>query len=175
MTATSLFNIILKVLGIFFLRDFIAAIPQILSLISMMINYSDGGPISPWIAGLLYVAAYGYIAYVLIFKTAWVMDILKLSESMEEGKLDLNIHRSIVLNISVIVIGSLLLINTIPNLLRQLFLLFQYAKDDYESYIPQPDKTLIVVYISQIIIGLLLLGSHNKIVSFIELKRQSKQ
>ena len=92
MTATSLFNIILKVLGIFFLRDFIGAIPQTLSIISMVINYSGGGPISPLIAGILYVVAYGYMAFVLIFRTGWVIEILKLSEGMEEGNLNLNIH-----------------------------------------------------------------------------------
>ena len=173
MTATSLFNIILKILGIFFLRDFIAAMPQILAIISMMINYSDGGPVSPLVAGLLYIAAYGYIAFVLIFKTSRVIEILKLSEGMEEGTLNLNIHRSIVLNISIIVIGSLLVINAIPNLLRQLFLIIQNQKENYDSYMPEPDKTLMVIYIAQIVIGLLLLGSHRKMVSYIELKRRA--
>lgn len=173
MTPGSLFNIILKVLGLFFIRDFLTIIPQFLSVISLFLNFSDGA-ISPFVASILSVAVYGYIAYVLIFKTGWVIEKLKLDEGFTEEFFPLNIHRSTVLNIAVITIGGLMVISAIPVLLRQLFLYYQYLRGQnaFLNTYPQPDSTIIIIYVAELIIGLLMLGSGRQLVNYIELKRK---
>ena len=98
MTVRALFLIILKVIGLFFLKDFFVAIPQFLSLISMSVNFGSNG-VSPLIAAILSIMAYGYIGYLLLFKTASIIDKLNLDKGFEVDAIRLNIHRSTVLAI----------------------------------------------------------------------------
>jgi hypothetical protein len=175
MTARNLFNIILKVLGLFFIRDFLAVVPQFLSLISMFVNYSGGGAISPFIASLLSIAAYGFIAYALIFKTEWVIEKLRLEDGFDQESFSLNMHRSTILSIAVIVIGALMVVNALPVSLRQLFLYFQYKRQQsgFINFYPEPDNTILLIHLAEILIGLLLLGNQRKIVAYIEFKRKN--
>ena len=175
MTLKSLLQIILKVLGLFFIRDFLAMVPQLLSAISLLLDVSEGIVYSPVLAILLSISAYGYMAYVLIFKTDWVIGKLKLTEGFEEENFVFNIHRSTVLHLAVIIVGALLALHAIPSLLRQLFLIFQHArsKEGYLNLYPSPDKTLLIIYIAGLILGLLLLGSRSRVVSYLDLRRRT--
>lgn len=172
MSPQNLFNVILKVLGLFFLRDFLISVPGILSLISVLLTYSGGNGISPVIGGLLVLAIIGSTAYTLLFRTNWVIEKLHLTEGLEEESFSFHIHRSTVLAITVVVVGALMVLNTLPNFLRLVFLLFQAQKTTTGSAYPKPDTTLVIVNLAQIIIGLLLLGNVQKAVAFIELKRR---
>lgn len=175
MTARSLFNIILKVLGLFFVRDFLAVVPQFLSLISMFVNFSGGSAISPFVASFLSIAAYGLIAYALIFKTEWVIEKLRLEDGFDQEVFSLNMHRSTILSIAVIIIGGLMVLNALPALIRQLFLYFQYKRQQsgFINTYPEPDNTMLFLGLAEILIGLLLLGHQRKIVAYIEFKRKN--
>lgn len=173
MSPKSLFNVILKVLGLFFLRDFLISLPSFLSLVSMMLNFSEREPLSALVGGFIVIGLYGYIAYALLFRTNWIIGKLRLAAGFEVDELSFNMHRSSVLSIAIIIIGAMMIINTVPNFLRQMFLVFQAQKNSVLNYYPKPDTTLIVVYVAEIIIGLLVLGNVRKIVSYIELKRRS--
>lgn len=177
MTTRSLLIIILKVLGLFFAKDFLPLIPQFLSMVSLFINYFGDGTISPFIASLLSVFIYGYIAYLLLVRTAWVIDKLRLEEGIKNESWSFNLHRSVVLQISIIIIGALIVINAVPDLLRQLFLYFQYLRNEGRllDFNPKPDHTLAIVYIAQIIIGLLVLGYQRRLAIYIEYKRRKQQ
>jgi hypothetical protein len=69
MTPRSLFNIILKILSIFFIKDFIALIPQLISMILYFIQ-PDTVSFGIWSAALtlLTLITYGVIAHYLILK-----------------------------------------------------------------------------------------------------------
>ena len=176
MTPRNLFNIILKVLGIFFLRDFLVSLPQLLSLISIWINYSGDGMISPVIATIISVLAYAYIAYMLILRTEVVIDKLNLLNGFKDEILPLNLHRSVVLNISIIVVGLLLVIQSIPGIIHQVILYFERIQNTYgvPGISPGPETTRVVFLIAELIIGLLLIGNNRKIVNFIELRRKAR-
>ena len=174
MTPNSLFNIILKIIGLFFIRDFLVLVPQVLSLISFIFNFSEG--ISPLVALLLSTAVYAMLSYLLMFRTNWVIEKLRLAEGFEENVLPLNIHRSTVLNIAVMVIGALLVINSVPSLLRQVYLYIQLNREKYSviDVTPNPDTSLVIVLIVELVIGLLMLGYNRAIVNYIELRRKPR-
>src|SRR5436305_14845956 len=100
MAVKTLLNIVLKVLGILFFRDFIVIIPQFLSIFSLLINFSEG--ITPLLSTLLSIAAYGVVSYFLILKTSWVIEKLKLDEDIEEDKVSFEIKQSTLLTICLI-------------------------------------------------------------------------
>jgi hypothetical protein len=88
MTPRSLFNIILKVLGIFFIQDFLAAIPQLLSVISYFTT-PDARQEAVWAltTSLLVLFAYGIVSYYLIFRTDVIIDKLRLEKGFIATKM----------------------------------------------------------------------------------------
>jgi hypothetical protein len=171
MTPRTLFNIILKILGVFFIKDFLAIIPQLLSVI-LFLTRSDTLTEAIWtlVTTSLILLVYGFVSYILIFKTAFVIDKLKLDKGFNQESIPLNIHRSTVLSISIIVIGGFLIVDEIPNFCRQLFSYFQEERMTYGQ--TNPAIAYSVVSGVKIIIGILLMTSQSRIVAFIERQRK---
>lgn len=172
MSIRSLFNIILKVLGIFFIKDILETILQLVSLI-LNLTKSDivGEAIWALLFTILILLIYGLISYYLIFKTESIIDKLKLDSGFDEESIALNMHRSTILSICIIVIGGLMIANEIPNLCRQLFFYYQEKRMTYGQ--TNPSISYSVLAAVKIIIGLLLIGNQRQIVNFIELKRKN--
>lgn len=171
MTPKSLFNIILKILGIFFIKDILATLPQ---LLSVFLYFSEpdmlGEAIWTLTITILILIAYGLVSYFLIFRSDWVIDRLRLDKGFDQETIPLNIHRSTVLSISIIVIGGLIIADEIPTLCTQLFSYFQERRMTYGM--TNPKITYSVLSGIKIIIGLLLIGNQRQIVNFIERKRK---
>ena len=161
MTARNLFSIILKVLALFFIRDFFSMLPQLFTLISMSgygeFMNEETGFISPIIATILSIGAYGLMAYALLFRTEWVIDTLRMEKGFTKEHLPLNVHRSTVLTIAVIIVGALLVLNAIPELLAQLILYIQFFRSDAGNQgLPYgPDNTETIINTAELLLGLL--------------------
>jgi hypothetical protein len=171
MTTKSLFNIILKILGIFFIKDILAAVPQLLSVI-LYINNSNtvGEAIWTLVSTVLILLVYVFVSYQLIFRSDFIIEKLKLDKGFDQETIPLNIHRSTILSISIIVIGGLIVAQEIPNLCRQLFDYFQEKRMTYGQ--TNPSVSYAVLAGAKIDIGLLLMGNQRQIVSLIEVKRK---
>jgi hypothetical protein len=171
MTLRTLFNIILKVLGIFFIKDFLAIIPQMLSVI-LFLTKSETASEGIWtlITTSLILFVYGLVSYYLIFKTGLLIDKLKLDQGFDHDTIPLHIHRSTILSISIIVIGGYLFIDELPNFCRQLFSYFQEKRLTFGLNKP----TILYVVISgiKIIIAFFLLSEQRLIVNVIERRRK---
>lgn len=171
MTTKSLFNIILKILGIFFIKDILASVPQILSVILYMTNSNAvGEAIWTLVSTVLILLVYIFVSYQLIFRTDYIIEKLKLDKGFDQETIPLNIHRSTVLSISIIVIGGLIVAQEIPNLCRQLFDYFQEKRMTYGQ--TNPSISYSVLAGAKIVVGLLLIGNQRQIVSLIESKRK---
>lgn len=171
MTPRTLFNIILKILGIFFIKDFLAMIPQLLSVI-LYLTKSDTVTEAIWTlaATLLILLAYGLVSFYLVFKTELIIDKLKLDKGFNQETIPLNIHRSTILSITIIVIGGLLVADEIPNFCRQLFSYFQEKRMTYGQ--THPTIGYSVISGAKIVIGLFLMARQRQIVNLIERQRK---
>jgi hypothetical protein len=171
MTPRSLFTIVLKIIGIFFIKDILDTVPQfILSIVNLSQSDSIDGiwsPIFIILSGAVYVCA----AYYFIFKTDFVIYKLKLVSNFEQDNFPLNIHRSTVLSIVIIIIGGLLIADNVPYLCRSVYLYFQ-NKSIGDVLSRSPDYSYIIIYSVKILVGLILTGNHQLIVNYIERKRK---
>ena len=171
MTPRTLFNIILKILGIFFIKELLAIITQ---LVSAFLYLTSAGtiPEAIWTFGttLLIMLVYGLVSYLLIFRTSFIIDKLKLDKGFSEESIPLNIHRSTILSIAVIVIGGYMVVAEIPNLCRQLFAYFQEKRLTYGQ--TRPTLSYTIMSAVKILIGILLMTSQKTIVAFIERQRK---
>ncbi|HEU4470613.1 MAG TPA: hypothetical protein VFR58_06005 [Flavisolibacter sp.] len=77
MSPRSLFSIVLKITGIFFIKDMLVATPQLVSSFLFLIR-STGFPENAWvlITTLITLAIYGLVIVYLVLKTDWVIDKL---------------------------------------------------------------------------------------------------
>ena len=171
MTTKSLINIILKILGIFFIKDILATIPQLLSIILYLTKADTiGEAIWTLVTTILVLFVYMLVSYYLIFKTNLIIDKLKLDKGFNQETIPLNIHRSAILSIAIIVIGGLLVANEIPNFCRQLFAYFQEKRMTYGQTSPSISYSVLAAV--KIIIGFLLISNQRQIVNFIEYRRK---
>jgi len=179
MTPRNLFNVILKIFGLFFLREIIYIIPQLISSIPSFAKADDfggeqfsSGGILPFIVTLIAISFYVFIIYQLLFNTNKIIDKLKLDQGFNQQEFSFNISTSLILTVSLIVIGGVILTNEIPNFCRNIFSYFQ--EKNLTHGMTKPNYSYIVVSGVKIIIGLLIIGERKRIVEFVE-KRQDKK
>lgn len=178
MTPRNLFNIILKIFGLFFLREIVFIIPQLVSSISyftesdpLVKTQSNNEGLLTLILTLVIIGFYGFIIYLLLFKTNNIVDKLKLDKGFDKEEFSFNLSRSLVLTIAVIVIGGVILTNEIPNLCRNIFAYFQ--EKSLTHGMTKLNYSYIIISAVKIIIGFLIIGERKRIVEFAE-KRQAK-
>lgn len=171
MSPRSLFNIILKVIGIFFVKDVIVLLPQFFSGF-LYLNQSNNSTEALWIFlnTILMLALYFLIIAFLVLKTDWVIDKFELEKGINEDNLSLNVHRSTVLDITFFLIGIIVLITAVPHFCTNVFSYFQEKRLTYGMTRPSP--TNIILYGIEILLSLILITYRRTLVNFIELKRR---
>ena len=172
MTPRSLFNIILKIFGLFFLREIVNTIPQFISSL-LYFTKADTMEEGLWtfIFTAIILAFYTFLVFKLLFKTNYFLDKLRLDQGFDQEEFSFNISTSLVLTIALIVTGGLLLTNEIPNLCRHLFAYFQEKRITHGM--TKPDFSFSIMAVVKIILGLLIIGERKRIVEFVE-SRQNK-
>lgn len=171
MTPRSLFLIVLKIIGILFIKDILDIMPQFVYNISTLTQLNPSDSIWSIIFSFFTIVVYIYVANYFIFKTDVLIDKLKLDKNFGQNNFPLNIHRSTILNIVIIIIGGLLIADNIPLLCRSVYLYFQ-NKSINNAYSKPIDYSFIVIYSVKIIVGLILIGNHQLFVNYIERKRK---
>ncbi|MBV8390904.1 MAG: hypothetical protein JO080_13960, partial [Mucilaginibacter sp.] len=125
MTPRSLFAIILKIIGIYLILGAIVSIPQMITTLYSLgsqVSYRDSK--DTFLIGFFLIVTVAFYILVMrycVFRTDWLIDKLHLDKGFIEEKLEINIHRSTTLNITVIVIGSLMVIDNLPLLCKEVF------------------------------------------------------
>ena len=175
MTPRSLFNIILKIFGLFFLREIINTIPQVISSALFYYNGTNIESIlTSLIVSIIVLLFYIFLATQLLFKTNKYLDYLKLDQGFDEHELSfdqqdefsIGLSSTVILNIALIVIAGMILTEEIPNFCRQLYLYFDQRISTYNP--SRPDLSYMVFGGAKILIALLLLGERKWIINFIE-------
>jgi len=172
MTPRQFFNIVLKIFGLFFLREILNSIPQLISAILMLFrpeDFTEG--LFIFLGGLFILAFYIALTYQLIFKTLFLVDKLKLDKDFNDQIFDFKIPLQEVLTISLIVIAGVILVNQIPYLVKEIFEIVQTRKLSFGS--TKTDYSYIIISTVKIVIAALLIGERQRIVEFIT-SRNSK-
>ena len=171
MTPKSLFNLVLKILGIYLIVDALAVLPQLLSSF-LYFSRADSIREGIWTLLLTVIIVFVYLlcAYYLIFKSDLLIQKLKLDKGFDQDVIPLNTHRSTILSIAIIVIGGLILVDEIPYFCRALFNYFQEKRMTYGQ--TKPQIAYAILSGTKIIIGYLLVVHQRWIVNFIERQRK---
>ena len=110
MTPKSLFIIIIRIIGLYFLIGLIKIIPELLGTLIMLIQQDVSSSMTWIIFATLLVSLYLLLVKYILFNPDKVVDKLRLSRNFDVEKFEFNIHRSTVIRIAVIFIGGLTLL-----------------------------------------------------------------
>jgi hypothetical protein len=177
MTPKSLFNIILKIFGLFFVKEIIISFPQVASLLLL---FSRGDTVAEGFIAIVFsglvLLFLGLVAYQLLAKSNKWIDKFELDKGFEQTDLSINMSQSSVLIITLFVISGIILIDQIPVLFKQLYDFFQKKDAGYFlSGYNKPDYWPILHCVIKIIIALLLIGERKRIVALIQSKQKPKE
>ncbi len=173
MKIRSLLNLLLKVLALFFIKDFMIFVPQLLSIFMYLSKPGSWFEILYTLLTTFVTAVvYSLVAYYLLFKTDMIIDKLKLTSGFEEDSVSFNMHRSTVLSIIIVVLGGYIVISELPNLGR---ILYVYIMQRRELYGYRNDNfSYLIASAVRILLGLFLLGNQRIIVNVIEWRSKKK-
>jgi hypothetical protein len=174
MTPRSFFIILIKMMGIYMVLESITVIPGLFTSIYMFRNPAGEndtlGIILTFSMLLLVTALFFVTLRYCLFKTDWLIDKLSLDKHFKEEKFDLNIHRSTVLRISVIVIAGLMFVESLPSLCRQVYLYIQ--QQSFESFGDHPSRGWLIFETAKVFIAYFLITNSRLVVNFIERQRK---
>jgi len=173
MKPRTLWTITLKIFGLYIFLQVLYALP----LIFQAIAFFDGNnaPVSMGMIAqaLFLISIYLFLIIAFIFRTDWLINALRLNKGITEEKLELNMHRSTVLKIAIIISGLLLFIESVPLLLRGLFEYYQ-EMNVFSGFKHYPKGGFVIFQLVKVLISFFMITSSRLIVNFIERKRKGK-
>lgn len=167
MTPKSLFLIVLKILGLFLLKDFLWVL---ISTVSSIGGLGGGGSYTGLILlfDLFVLSLEGLLIVLLLFRTAAVAEKLKLDRGFEETRFSFDLPASQVLAIALVVVGALMVALALPDLCR---LAVSYLHQQRFVLDSRKDILPPIAYdVVKILIGLLVIGERKRIARFLESK-----
>src|SRR6185312_5209416 len=179
MTPRTLWTIILKIFGLFILLQIFYPISQLIYIVYSSISAAElnGGERGYALVGISSVlfteSIYLFMLIAFLFKTDWLIDKLRLEKGISEETLKLNIHRSTVLQIVIIITGIWLFIDSLPALLKSLLAYYQNI-NVFTEFKKAPQGGWIIFYLVKVFVSFFMITCSRLIVNFIERKRRDK-
>jgi len=182
MAPRTLWTILLKIIGMYIFLQLLYVLPQSLTTFTYMSKVYDALHLTEQRNSLYFgiiaqslflISIYLLMTIAFVFRTDWLINALRLNKGITEEKLELNIHRSTVLQIAIIVTGGLLLVDSLPLLLTGLF--DHYLEINvYSGFKNYSKGGLIVLQLIKVLISFFMVSSSRLIINFIERKRKRK-
>ena len=173
MSPKSLWTIILKIFGIYLVLQIYYPLTQLISFIYMVFNHQVDDNLQAISFVFFSISIYLFLIIAFLFRTDWLIGALKLDKSIKEEKLEINIHRSTVLKIVIMLAGIIMFADSLPLFLKELYSYYQQINDTvhFKNY---PRASIIITELVKVLISFFMMTSSRLIVNFIERKRKGK-
>jgi hypothetical protein len=164
MLIKTFWKILIKIIGLWILFGCISLIPQFFSTLS----FTDGflkvkSLITIWLMLFASILAYAFVIRLFLFKTDWIIEKLKLEKNFTEERIDIKISSTEILTISIIIIGGLIIVESLPLFFSRLIEFFQ-QKSQLKEY---HETSWLVYYFVKLIIGYLLVTNGKNIAKYL--------
>jgi hypothetical protein len=172
MTLNTFWKIFLKVFALYLIWQLLLVLPTVFSSI-VYLTRNDKMEMFTIFSGLLCTALV-FIAIIryCLFQSDRVIDKLRLTKGFTDEKLEINIHRSSLLTIIVIVLGCLMIANSLPLFIFNIFSYIQRS-DNTMKFQDNPSTPYLVSDFLKVIIGYFIATESRLVVNFIERNRKA--
>lgn len=165
MEIKTFWTIVLKGIGLWLLVEAFYILPQMGSVFSIS-NYGDGFDsyvLLVWLFSILVFVLYLFIVRLFLFKSEWLLNILKLEKNFTTDRIDIGISKSKVLKIIIVTTGALILVGGFPHLIREIYQ-FLRQKELIKDY---SETSWLFFYFLKSIFGYLIMTNSRSIEKFI--------
>ena len=164
MYINTFWKIIIKSIGLWLLINCVWVIPQFTSTL----NFIDGeigwdNLILVWVMCLATLLVYILVTRLFLFKTEWIIKILKLDKNFAEEKIGLEIPAQTALSITITVIGAMWFLKSFPNLASSVFE-FMRQKELIKNY---GETGWLLYYFISTIIGFLIMTNGKSVSNYL--------
>ncbi len=167
MQIKTFWKIVIKIVGLWLLLSSLSLIPKFSTSLYFTNGKLDiGYLITLWLMLLVAITVYILMIRLFLFKTDWVIKKLQLEKNFTEERIDLNIKTVTILTIAIIVMGGLIIVESLPSFCSGLLDYYQQKilSQEYQS------TYWLIYHFIKIIIAHLLLTNAKKLASLIEKK-----
>ena len=119
-----------------------------------------------------YVILFAVVIFFFIIKPYSLINLFRLDKDFDEEKFELNIDKSSILKISIIVIGGIMFVNNLPYFISEVVKYFQLRVINMGE---NNNVGWTIYYTTTLIIGFLLITNSQKIVDFITKKENPNE
>ena len=171
MEINTFWKIVLKGIGLWFLMNCFYIVPQFFSRMSFMqgdVNWNSFLLLG--MGNLSIVIIFILITRLFLFKTQWIINVLRLDKHFNEQKIDISIPDSKLLSIVIIIIGALIFLQSLPELFSTLLDLLKPKTDPEIIKTNNSDSYWTLYHFIRAITGFLIMTNSKIIVNFIEKK-----
>lgn len=168
MEIKTFWRIIIKGIGLWLLVNSVYVIPQFASTFSFIqdqLNWEN--LIAVWSITFGTLIFYLLIVGVFLFKTEWIVNVLRLDKNFTENRIDINLPYNNVLSIVVIVIGALVFVEAIPKLCSTVYE-FLKQKELFKDY---SRVSWLIFYFLKALVGYLMMTNSKTIVKLIDKRK----
>lgn len=164
MLIKTFWKILIKIIGLWILFGCISLIPQFFSTLSFTDEFLDFKSLIPiWLMLFASIIAYAFVIRLFLFKTDWIIEKLKLEKNFTEERIDIKISSTEILTISIIIIGGLIIVESLPLFFSRLIDFFQ-QKSQLKEY---HETSWLVYYFVKLILGYLLVTNGKNIAKYL--------
>ncbi|MEO8770690.1 MAG: hypothetical protein ABI402_11410 [Ferruginibacter sp.] len=161
-----LFKIIIKVFGLFIIKDIFMTIPYLFTpLLAYMQGENYGTGMLGIILPLVTLGFYFFVAYMFIFRTASMVDFLKLEQDFLDEPISFHISSRNVVVISLILLSGYILVEEIPDFCNSAFNYYQQMQVKYAAV--KPSIARMVISGVKIFLAFLIIGERSRIIELV--------
>jgi len=165
MLINTFWKIILKGIGLSLLIYLIDILATSIALYSSVLGYASeaDGMFLMMVLNVMLLAAYISVLRLFLFKTDWLLKVLKLEKSFKEESINIKVPPQSILKIIVIVLAGLIFVEAVPGLIQQLLQFWQMPQ-----LIKENDRIPVIAYhLIRAIVAFLAMTNSDTIVKWI--------
>src|SRR5258708_1107129 len=168
MSPRSFWMILIRIIGVYLIFESLYVIVPFITGVFYIFKENTGGAFFEAFLGIVIVLGiYFLVLRYCIFRTELIIDKFQLDKGFIEEKN----HSSTVLRIAIIVIGTVIVIDSLPLFCKQAFSYSQLGGPD-RGFKENPASGWIIFYLVKLFVGFFMMTSSRLIVNFIERKRK---
>ena len=166
MEINTFWKIVLKLIGLWLLHDCLYLVPQFFSTLAIAQQSTHEGAQAVRISAYLFLPLMVYllIIWLCLFKTMYIISILRLDRHFTEHGINLTFSEYKFISVMVILLGGYIFVDSLPALFHEIMVFFQQ-----ELLITDYARTSwVLFYFLSTLFGYLIMTNSRRIASFIQ-------
>jgi uncharacterized membrane protein YidH (DUF202 family) len=174
MTPKSIFTIILKIFGLWFILGLMQVLPNSASIIPLIIQEDLLLLIISSIFIAISLGIYIFVIWLFLFKTGLIIDKLSLDKHFDQSSFEINIQQRTVIQISIIILGGLICIDALPMFINEVLNYLRMGQ--FEGTLTEfPNFNYIVINGLKLVFGYLLMTNSKRVTNWVDKQKEEEE